>query len=154
MAEPVKSIALPSFTAIIDGVEQGWLDYGVLPVENSTHGAVATAMDMLLNLTQGSVGGEIVLNVEHCLLSTGCNREDIKHVYSHEQALAQCRNYFAVHYPSVDFIAYTSIQACELVQYGDTACAAVAGKMAAMHYNLAVLDAIFKIMFLIKPAFS
>lgn len=139
--EPVESIALPSFAAIIDGVEQGWLDGGILPVENSTHGAVATAMDILLKLKRGSVGGEIVLNVEHCLLGKGYKREGIKHIYSHEQALAQCSNYFAVHYPSADFIACASTtQACELVQNGETACAAIAGKMAARHYNLAVLD--------------
>lgn len=132
-------VALPNFAAIIDGVEQGRIDSGIIPVENSTYGAVATAMDMLLNLHKGTICGEMVLDIEHCLLSMSKRMADIRYVYSHEQALEQCRRFFGENCPQVELVHCSSTsQACELARKNGTAYGAVAGKTAAQLYGLHV----------------
>jgi prephenate dehydratase len=137
--ETVNCVALPSFAAIVDGVEQGRFGSGIIPVENSTHGAVATAMDTLLNLQKGTVCGEVVLNIEHCLLSTSGNLADLHYVYSHEQALEQCRRFFHDRCPQIELVSCSSTsQACELAGRSGAAYGAVAGKTAASFYGLRI----------------
>ncbi len=137
--EVVDCVPLPSFAAIIEGVEQGQICRGIIPVENSTYGAVATAMDLLLNLRNSTICGEVVLNIEHCLLSQSNNVADIKYVYSHEQALEQCRRFFCEHYPQIELINCSSTsQACELARKNGAAYGAVAGKTAAQLYDLCI----------------
>lgn len=135
-----ECIAMPSFSAILEGVEQGKLDNGIIPVENSTHGAVASAMDMLVNLHQSTVCGEMVLDIEHCLLSGNTGIENIKYVFSHEQALEQCRGFFSSHYPHIELIHCASTsQACELARKNGNAYGAVASRAAAQLYDLTVV---------------
>ena len=137
---PVECVPLPNFSAVVEGVEQGRLDYGLLPVENSTYGAVATAMDMLLNLNNGLVCGEAILDIEHCLLGTGPGTEKIQYVYSHHQAWEQCRRFFSDQYPHIEFIPCLSTsQACQLAISTGPAYGAVASRTAASLYRLSVL---------------
>lgn len=138
VSEAAECIAMPNFSAIIEGVEREELDNGIIPVENSTHGAVASAMDMLINLHQSTVCGEVVLDIEHCLLSTG-DVESIRHVFSHEQALEQCRGFFGSQYPHIELIHCASTsQACELARKNGAAYGAVASRAAARLYDLTV----------------
>lgn len=139
--DEVECIALPGFAAIIDGVEQGRLDSGILPVENSTYGAVANAMDMLLSLSKTAVCGEVILDIEHCLLSINQNLNEIQYVYSHEQALEQCHGFFSDRYPHIEQIPCSSTsQACQLAKENGSAYGAVASKTAAQLYNLSVAE--------------
>lgn len=132
-------IALPEFAAIFDAVEKGELEHGIVPVENSTHGAVAVVMDLLRKLRRGTVCGELVIDIEHCLVAKAAALANIRTVYSHEQALAQCRDYFG-NYPAIALIACASTsQACQLARAGGGACGAVAGRTAAKLYELPVL---------------
>ena len=132
-------IAMPSFSAVIDGVEQGQLDNGIIPIENSTYGAVAPVMDMLINLRNSRICGEMVLDIEHCLLSVSNNIEDIKYVFSHEQALEQCRGFFSSKYPYIELIHCSSTsKACEMARKNGNAYGAVASRAAAPLYDLAV----------------
>ena len=136
----VTLVAVSNFADIIDGVEAGTLDGGLVPVENSTYGAVATAMDLLLKLGRSQVCGEYVLNIEHCLLSSGRRAEDIRFVYSHEQALEQCRNFFRKEHPLIEMITCTSTsQACKLALAGGDYHGAVASSKAAAMYGLNIL---------------
>lgn len=136
----LECVPLPSFSAVVEEVEQGRIAWGILPVENSTYGAVATAMDLLLNLNNGAVCGETVLNIEHCLLGTGSGDGDIQYVYSHHQALEQCRRFFSGYYPHIGLIPCLSTsQACELALKSGPAYGAVASKAAARLYRLPVL---------------
>ncbi|MEN6567298.1 MAG: prephenate dehydratase [Veillonellales bacterium] len=139
--EEAECIPFSGFAAIINGVEQGSLDSGILPVENSTYGAVANAMDMLLSLCKTAVCGEIILDIEHCLLSSNPNINEIQYVYSHEQALEQCHNFFFERYPHIKQIFCSSTsQACQLAKKNGAAYGAVAGKTAAELYNLLVAE--------------
>ena len=133
-------VALPNFLAIIDGVEKETLDRGIIPVENSTHGAVATAMDTLLHVNKSKVCGEITLKVEHYLLGSAKNMKDIRCVYSHEQALEQCSQFFYKTHPHIEIIYCASTsQACALALKNGNEYGAVASKLAARRYNLNIL---------------
>lgn len=81
------------FADVFRGVEEGYLDLGVVPVENSLEGAV-TQVNELLTTTTLKVVGEAKVPVNHCLLATeATSYRDIRVVYSHPQALAQCRGF-------------------------------------------------------------
>lgn len=137
LPETIDCVALPNFHAIIDGVEDEALDKGIIPVENSTHGAVATAMDTLLHLRKSKVCGEITLKIEHCLLGSANNMDEIRCVYSHEQALEQCSQFFYQTNPQMEIIYCASTaQACALAVKNGSAYGAVASQSAAQRYNL------------------
>jgi prephenate dehydratase len=81
------------FVDVFRGVENGYLDLGVVPVENSLEGAVTQVND-LLTATRLHVIGEAKVDVRHCLLATeATDYREIRVVFSHPQALAQCRNF-------------------------------------------------------------
>src|SRR6185369_11966182 len=83
-----------TFEGVFDAVRRGAAMYGVVPVENSTEGSVTHVADALL---QGGVliRRELVLEVQQCLLSLADKLTAIERVYSHPQALAQCRAWLA-----------------------------------------------------------
>jgi len=81
------------FMDVFRGVEEGYFDLGVVPVENSLEGAVTQVND-LLTTTELKVIGEVKVVVNHCLLATeATDYREIRVVYSHPQALAQCRDF-------------------------------------------------------------
>ncbi|HLC41833.1 MAG TPA: chorismate mutase, partial [Methylomirabilota bacterium] len=90
---PVRSIP-----EVFDEVERSRVDYGVVPVENSTEGAVNLTLDRFLDST-ALICGEITLEISHHLLTPANNLSDVKSVISHPQALAQCRQWLAAHLP-------------------------------------------------------
>ena len=86
-------IALDDFSDVFENVSSDYLDLGVVPVENSIGGAVPQANELLVD-TKLRVVGEIKLPVKHCLLVLpNTDYKDLKTVYSHPQALSQCRNF-------------------------------------------------------------
>ena len=84
-------IPFRSFQDLFDNVENSFLDAAIIPVENSIEGSVNETYDLLME-KQLFVTGEIYQRIRHCLITNKRSRE-IKTVYSHPQALAQCRNY-------------------------------------------------------------
>lgn len=140
MPGAAEYVPMSGFSAIIDGVELGQLHYGIIPIENSTHGAVASAMDMLMRLKQSTVCGEMVFDIEHCLLTVTPNPDRMRYVFSHEQALAQCQGFFVDRHPQIEFIHCSSTsQACELAKQKGELYGAVASKAAAQLYNLSIV---------------
>ena len=88
-----ETLGCESFLAVLESVVNGAADYGMLPVENTTAGSINEAYD-LLNHTNLSVVGEEVRRVEHCLVGLeDAEIDDLRHVYSHPQALAQCSSF-------------------------------------------------------------
>ena len=89
----VSTVACPDFEEVFKAVEDGRATLGLLPVENSQAGSINQAFDLLLDHDLRVVG-EVKLRVRHCLLAApGTKPSDIKRVYSHYQALAQCERY-------------------------------------------------------------
>ena len=135
------SIETRSCTTIDDvfkQVETGATGYGVVPIENSTEGAIGRTLDLLLT-TPAKVCGEIMLPVRQCLMSKAKNPAHIKKVYSHTQSLAQCQHWLARHLPGAERIAVVSNAEAALLAARDTQSAAIASKTAAELYKLNLL---------------
>ncbi len=136
-----SSIELRSCTTIDDvfkQVETGAIGYGVVPVENSTDGAIGRTLDLLLTTT-AKVCGEIMLPVRQCLMSKAKNRTAIKKIYSHTQSLAQCQHWLARYLPGADQIAVVSNAEAARLAASDAKSAAIASKTAAALYQLNLL---------------
>ena len=89
--DKIKTIPSPTFTKVLKNTEDNESDYSILPIENSLEGSVGESNDLLL-ATNLTVIGEIYHRIQHCLIGTG-SIEDIDTVYSHPQALGQCRQF-------------------------------------------------------------
>ena len=91
--EDIETVGLPCFEDVFKSVVSGNCDYAMLPFENSLGGSIHANYDLLLRYDLHIVG-EHSFRVEHCLLALpGTRREDIRHVMSHPQALAQVDGY-------------------------------------------------------------
>ncbi|MEM3014020.1 MAG: prephenate dehydratase [Candidatus Bathyarchaeia archaeon] len=89
------STAIPckGFSDVFKKVEVGDVEYGVVPIENSIEGSVNQVYDLFL-MYDHKVCGEIILKIDHCLIANKRTKlDDIKVIYSHPQALAQCRSF-------------------------------------------------------------
>ncbi len=91
---PVESIP-----QVFPEVEHRRADFGVVPVENSTEGAVTSTLDLLVE-SPLQITAEVLLDVRHCLLGRADAIADVRRVLSHPQALAQCRRWLAQHLPA------------------------------------------------------
>jgi len=82
-----------TFSDLFVALENEQIDLAILPIENSIEGSVSESYELLLK-SKVSVVGEINVKIEHCLISHhGVNKEDIDVIYSHTQALGQCKSY-------------------------------------------------------------
>ncbi len=116
----------------------GTASEGVVPVENSTEGGVGVTLDGLLE-TAARISGEVVLPIEHCLLSSASSLGEVTAVHSHPQALAQCRRWLATHLPRAATVAAVSTGAAALTVRGDPRAAALAPRLCAELYGLGLL---------------
>jgi chorismate mutase/prephenate dehydratase len=127
-----------SIPAVFEDVEQGRADYGLVPIENSTDGVVTYTLDRFLE-SDLRIAAEVCLEVNHCLLARAPDLRRIRRVLSHPQGLAQCRHWLAAHLPqaSLHETASTARAAAEAARHPDVA--AIASRMAAEVYGLAVV---------------
>jgi len=134
----VKYIPMHSIPDIFPAVELGEVDYGVIPIENSTEGAVFHSMDMLAESNLHIVG-QVYLPIEHCLISNGTLAE-IRKVLSKDQAIGQCRNWLRRHLPNVDIEYVESTTLAVKMASENPYIAAIAGALAAEIYKMPVLE--------------
>ncbi|NLS76428.1 MAG: prephenate dehydratase [Chloroflexi bacterium] len=136
----VETLPCRTFEAVFEAVESGAANYGALPVENSTAGSVTQAYDLLLDRDL-KIWQEVHYRVRHCLMvNPGVKMEDVKRVYSHPQALAQCERYL-VNRGLEPVAAYdTAGSAKELAADPKPDAAVIASSLAAKIYGLDVLD--------------
>lgn len=128
----IKCLPCDSFDEIFRAVEAGQADVGIVPVENSTEGAVNRSLDLLLN-SSVKVLGERSIRIHHNLLSLSGKLDGITRVYSHPQSLAQCQDWLSRNHPNLERIPVSSnaeaarlasLQADSAAIAGDTAAAA------------------------------
>jgi len=134
----VDAVPSPTFDDVFRAVESGQADYAVVPVENSTEGAVGRTMDLMVD-TELSVCGEVKLRVNQNLLSNAGGLDRITRVYSHGQSLAQCVKWLAQHLPAVPRIAVASNAEAARLAAAEAGAAAIAGENAGAIYGLATL---------------
>jgi chorismate mutase / prephenate dehydratase len=136
----VGFVAAASIPAVFETVAKGDAEFGVVPIENSIEGGVTFTQDTLLETTL-SLCGEVMVDVEQCLLSNAPDLTHIERVYSHPQGLAQCRKWLGAHLPSATLVPTAStVQAAHLVQ-SDLTAGAVASRLAASLAGVTVVEA-------------
>ena len=138
-----QAVVCGSIDEVFRTIEANQADYGVVPVENSSEGAVGLTLDLLL-ASPLKICGEITLPIHHCLLSQQSDITQISHVFSHSQSLAQCHEWLNKTLPAasreaVTSNAYAAQMIHELVAAKGTFAAAIASKRAAELFNLNVL---------------
>ena len=139
--EEINGISCPTFQSVMEAVEKGEAQYGVLPIENSSTGGITANYDLLLNYTN-SIVGQYVNKIDQCLVALpGTRIEDIKTVYSHPQALMQCSQYLNSHrqWRQVS-MENTAVSAKKVLEDADVTQAAVASEIAGKLYGLKVLQ--------------
>lgn len=127
------------FSDVFEGVSSGELDFGVVPIENSSEGSL-TSVSHLLTEREVNIVGEVLLPVHHSLLGLGSvNFADVKIVYSHPQALAQCRNFIADNKLEPRPYYDTAGAAAMIAKEKPIAAAAIAGSICSSLYGLKIL---------------
>ncbi len=130
----------PTIDDVFRDVSAGNVDYGVVPIENSTEGVVTHTLD-LLQESDVQICGEVSIDIELCLLSRSGRGKDVRRILSHPHALGQCRRWIAAHHPdaAVEEVASTAQAAKEA--RSDRAVAAVSSRLAGDLYGLRLVQA-------------
>lgn len=138
--QTVEFAQVASISAVFEEVARRHVDYGIVPLENSTDGRIADTLEMFIRMPQLKICGEVRLRVHHNLLAN-CTQPEIRRVYSKPQALSQCRNWLSKNLPNASLHPVNSTaDAARLVQMEPT-CAAVASRQAAVRYGIKILFA-------------
>jgi chorismate mutase/prephenate dehydratase len=129
-----------TIAAVFEAVSSKDATYGVVPFENSTEGSVSMTSDALL---EGDlvIRQEYVLPIAHCLLSRATSLAKIDTIYSHPQALGQCRSWIAKHLPRAQVVQTTSTAAAAREAKADERAAAIAAELAAEIHELPIVRA-------------
>lgn len=135
-----ERIGYPNFPAIMKDLDSHQLDYAVLPVENTTTGIISRTYDLFQYHDIHAVGEVLVPIKEKLIVIPGTKLEDIRHVYSHPEALSQCQRFFAEH-PACHPVTYQDTsKSVEFVRNsGDKSNAALASYLAAEYYGMSSL---------------
>lgn len=120
---------------IFRDVEARASDFGIVPIENSTEGAVNRSLDMLLNSPLRIVG-EVSLAIDHHLLTRSGTMDGIARIGAHPQALAQCLAWLDHHYPGIERTSFASNALAAKTAAEDATLAAIAGDLAIERYGL------------------
>ena len=133
--------AFPSIPAVALAVASGIAEEGVVPIENSLEGSVTYTLDILIQEDRLFIRHELVVPIEHCLLvKPGIRSADIQAVYSHPQALGQCRDFLERCFPKAQQIASLSTAAAvDDVKQSSEVSAAISPRRAAELQGMEIL---------------
>jgi chorismate mutase/prephenate dehydratase len=133
-------VACPAIDDVFRAVESGNVDYAVVPVENSTEGAIGRTLDLLLGSSL-HICGEVNLRIHQNLLSRAASLADIEHLFSHAQSLAQCHEWLNRNLATVPRMPVSSNAEAARMAADNPTSAAIAGEAAAERYDLNILAA-------------
>jgi len=134
----VKAVPVATIHEIFNSVETGLCQFGVAPVENSTEGVVTHTLDRLL-ASSLKICGEVAIRVHQNLMGLAENLADITAVYSHQQSLAQCRQWLDKNLAHARRVAVSSNAEAARLAVADRQIAAIGGIVAAELYELPIL---------------
>ncbi len=137
MIEPLGSIG-----QVFNEVENGNVDYGVVPIENSTEGVISYTLDVFMK-SPLKISGEITLRIHQNLMThpeISGDWKQVKRVYSHQQSLAQCRGWLDANLANAERIPVASNTEAALQAKNDKQAAAIAGATAAEIYGLEIVQ--------------
>lgn len=138
--QSIDELPCASLDEVFKAVEKGAATFGVVPVENSSEGAVSRTLDLLLE-SPLQISGEVVLPIRHHLLTQHGSLEGVKTVCAHAQALAQCQQWLSVHAPQLQRQAVSSNAEAARMASQDSSIAAIAGDPAQLAYGLQIVSA-------------
>ena len=138
--EAVEHVPVGSIAAVFEEVNRRHVQFGIVPLENSTDGRIVDTLDMFVRLPGLKIRAEVRLRVHHCLIGR-CEWGQIQRIYSKAQALSQCRHWLGKNLPQARIVDVVSTAvAAEMAQREEFA-AAVASSAAAAAHHLNVLAA-------------
>ncbi|WP_147645021.1 3-deoxy-7-phosphoheptulonate synthase [Treponema pectinovorum] len=139
--DSAKPVEASSFDEIFQEVVDGKVQYGMIPIENSTAGSIYNNYDNLTRYEDVSIVGAVTIRIEHSLLAPkGATLQTIKHVYSHPQGLSQCSAFIKKHgYIGVDTVS-TATGAQLVSEKNDITCAAICNARNAKLYNMEIIQ--------------
>ena len=136
----VESVPCVSIDEVFRSTEAGTADFGVVPVENSSEGAINRTLDLLLQ-TSLSISGEISIPIHHSLMSKTGSMDGVTRICAHSQALAQCQAWLNQHFPAIERHAVASNGEAARMAGEDPTVAAIAGDIAGQKYDLQTIAA-------------
>lgn len=131
----VETVSLAAIDEVFREVESGHARFGVVPVENSTEGTINHTLDMLMT-SPLKICGEVDLRIHHHLLGKGNDPTGARRVVSHQQSLAQCREWLDANLPGIERMAVASNAEAARMASADISTIAIAGDSAARLYGL------------------
>ena len=137
----VETVPVETIGAVFQEVESCNTDFGVVPIENSTEGVVSHTLDRFV-YSPLRICGEVEMRIHHHLMAlpgTHMNLTGIRTLFSHQQSLAQCRQWLDRNLPAVERIAVSSNAEAARRAARESGTAAIAGEIAARTYGLQVL---------------
>jgi chorismate mutase/prephenate dehydratase len=136
----IETLPCVSIDEVFRATEAGTADFGVVPVENSSEGAINRTLDLMLATTT-VISGEISIPVHHSLMTKTGSMEGVTVVCAHSQALAQCQVWLNLHHPGIERRAVASNAEAAILASQDPTVAAIASEMAGEQYQLGVVQA-------------
>jgi chorismate mutase/prephenate dehydratase len=136
----INTKSMTAIDEVFREVEAGNVNYGVVPVENSTEGVINHTLDMFLQ-SPLQICGEVELRIHHNLMGQQEKLQDIARLYSHQQSLAQCREWLDANLPGVERIAVSSNAEAARRAASEQGAAAIASDTAAEIYGLTLIAA-------------
>lgn len=134
----VRALPLPAINEVFEEVQAAHADFGIVPIENSTEGTVNNTLDMFLN-SPLKICGEVELRIHQHLIGRMHGLQDIARICSHQQSLAQCRQWLDEHLPAVERVSVSSNAEAARRARDEDGTAAIAGQTAAEVYGLNVI---------------
>ena len=137
----INSFHVQTFRDAMEAIEEGAADFAVLPIENSSAGAVNEVYDLLMEF-ENYIVGEVFLPIEHALAALpGTKLSEVERVYSHPQALMQSAKFLDDHREWQQIsVANTAVAAKKVLEDNETKKAAICSRYAAEYYGLEVLE--------------
>ena len=136
--EEIETIPLSTFAEVLENTSTDKTEYAILPVENSLEGSVGESYDLLYS-TSLNATGEVYHRIEHCLIGIGI-LDEIDTVYSHPQALGQCRKFIEQHNMKT-IPAYDTAGSVKIVkELNKKNCACIASKAASAIHNMPIIS--------------
>ena len=134
----VECIPQASFADVFEQVERKRVNYGVVPIENSTEGAVTHTLDLFAD-SPLKIYGQLMLPIEHTLMAN-CKREEITEIYSHPQVIAQCRAWLQKNFNEIQPIEKSSSAAAAEIAREKKGAAVLGSRLLAEMYELDLLE--------------
>jgi chorismate mutase/prephenate dehydratase len=134
----VEHVTLGSIAAVFEEVNRRHVQFGIVPLENSTDGRIADTLEMFARMPNVQIRAEIRLRIHHCLMAR-CPWDQVQRIYSKAQALSQCRHWLGKNMPNVRTIDVVSTAVAADHAAREDYAAAIASRPAALAHGLNIL---------------